>query len=61
MDLTVFSTHQQALTQSDRLNLAMSTSEIGPSGKGILDNVMTDRLQQLSDLQLNKVIFLFHS
>ncbi|KAK2837936.1 hypothetical protein Q5P01_015148 [Channa striata] len=56
-DLTVISTHQQALTQpcgKDSLNQLVIQSDINCPGKSVSDNTMDECLQQLSDLQLSK-------
>ncbi|XP_067378117.1 coiled-coil domain-containing protein 158-like isoform X2 [Channa argus] len=57
-DFTVFSTHQQALTQpcvQDSLNQLVVQSDINCAGKEVLDNTMDDCVQQFSDLQLSKI------
>lgn len=60
MDFTVFSTHQQALTEpwvcgQDSVNEAVDQSVVSSPEKDVLDNAMDVCLQQLSDVQLNEV------
>lgn len=59
-DSSFLPTHQQAVTQPlvfglDILNQEVAQRDISSPGKEVLENAMDDCLQQLSDLQLNKV------
>ncbi|TKS78437.1 Coiled-coil domain-containing protein 158 [Collichthys lucidus] len=58
-DSTVLSTNQQAVAQPlisdlDSLNQAGAQMDVSSPGEDVLENVIDDCLQQLSDLQLNK-------
>ncbi|XP_022047196.2 coiled-coil domain-containing protein 158 [Acanthochromis polyacanthus] len=55
-DYNISSTHQQAATLKglDNLNLGVTQKGISSQRKEVLENAIDDRLQQLSDLQLNK-------
>lgn len=60
-DSTILSAHQQAVTQPLVLGLDSLPQEVSAHGKEVLENVLDDCLQQMSNLQLNKVKKIFQS